>query len=146
MNPEKCLLGVKSLSRTYNICAKNSAAPRSHLCNSHFSNSEKSASIRKFIGKITFYHRFIPSAATLLIPLSSLLKKQKEVSPSWYLGQTALVRPFRIKVINYLVYPQESVPTHLQVDACNFSVGYVLQQYQNGICVFFFLLQEASTG
>ena len=142
MNPDKCVLGVPSLTFLGHTISPSGVLPLQDRVSAirQFPLPETQRQLRQFLGMITFYHRFIPSAAALLTPLTSLLKGKKrgqstKVTWSDAARQTFSDAKSALAEATLLVFPQESAPTRLQVDASEFAVGGVLQQYQNEMWV-----------
>ena len=92
--------------------------------------------LREFIGLVNFYRRFIPSCATILQPLNSLLKHTKRPSdaPVWTDDATTAFNRIKHALANasLLVHPTLDAPTSVITDASDVAVGAVLQQYING--------------
>src|SRR6201990_2466540 len=142
VNPDKCVLGVPSLTFLGHTISASGVQPLPDRVAAirQFPLLETQRQLRQFLGMITFYHRFIPSAAALLTPLTSLLKGKKrgqstKVTWSDAARQTFSDAKSALAEATLLVFPQESAPTRLQVDASEFAVGGVLQQYQNEMWV-----------
>src|ERR1700755_2369439 len=142
VNPDKCVLGVPSLTFLGHTISPSGVLPLQDRVSAirQFPLPETQRQLRQFLGMITFYHRFIPSAAALLTPLTSLLKGKKrgqstKVTWSDAARQTFSDAKSALAEATLLVFPQESAPTRLQVDASEFAVGGVLQQYQNEMWV-----------
>ena len=92
--------------------------------------------LRRFIGLVNFYHRFIPHCAELLHPLHQLLdSKTKSQELSW--NQTATTAFQNTKQAlghaTLLVYPKSDAPTCVVTDASDIAVGAVLQQFTEGM-------------
>lgn len=92
--------------------------------------------LREFIGLINFYRRFIPSCATTIKPLHSLLQHTKRPSdaPAWTDTTTAAFTNITNALANasLLFHPIPDAPTSIMTDASDVAVGAVLQQHVNG--------------
>ena len=95
--------------------------------------------LRKFIGLITFYHRFLPKAAELLAPLNELLrgysKKNRSLGIDWEKNATA-AQAFEnsknaIANASLLAYPSQDGQVSIHCDASLTSVGAVLQEWRD---------------
>ncbi|KAL7641867.1 UNVERIFIED_CONTAM: hypothetical protein RMT77_007741 [Armadillidium vulgare] len=142
VNPDKCVLGVPSLTFLGHTISSSGVLPLQDRVSAirQFPLPETQRQLRQFLGMITFYHRFIPSAAAFLTPLTSLLKGKKRRQSTKVTCTDAARQAFSdaksaLAEATLLVFPQESAPTRLQVDASEFAVGGVLQQYQNEMWV-----------
>ena len=92
--------------------------------------------LRRFLGLVNFYHRFISNGATLLQPLYMLLKQTKRPSdsPAWTDETTTVFETIKQALANatFLIHPVTNAPTNIMTDASDIAVGGVLQQYING--------------
>ena len=92
--------------------------------------------LRRFLGLVNFYHRFISNGATLLQPLHMLLKQTKCPSDSaaWTDETTTVSETVKQALANatLLIHPVTNAPTNIMTDASDVAVGAVLQQYING--------------
>ena len=106
----------------------------------NFVKPEKQRILRRYLGMVNYYHRFIPHCAEKLTPLNSLLieatEGQNRLSPKsnfkLYLTENVKVAFTESKQIlanaTLLVHPQPSAPLNITCDASDFAVGGVLQQ------------------
>jgi cleavage and polyadenylation specificity factor subunit 1 len=89
--------------------------------------------LRRFIGIINFYRRFIPHAAHIFSPLNELLKgkgKNKKALIKWNSEADAAFEKAKacLKTTAELSFPDTSLPTALVCDASDVAAGAVLQQ------------------
>ena len=140
VNPDRCVFGVPSLTFLGHTISASGVQPLPDRVAAirQFPLPETQRQLGQFLGMITFYHRFIPSAAGLLTPLTSLLKGKKRGQSTRITWSDAARKAFSdaktaLADATLLVFPQESAPTRLQVDASEFAVGGVLQQCQNEV-------------
>ncbi|KAI5721773.1 hypothetical protein M8J77_025546 [Diaphorina citri] len=89
--------------------------------------------LRKFLGMINFYRRFIPHLAQIQIPLNQLLtscKKNDKTPISWSETSEAAFKACKGELCKatLLYHPQTHAELALQVDASDFSIGGVLHQ------------------
>ena len=89
--------------------------------------------LRRFIGFVNFYHRFLPHCANLMQPLHDLLDSAKQTViwtdtalAAFHAAKEALAKA------TLLSYPQRDAPTLLMTDASDTAVGAVLQQHIRG--------------
>jgi cleavage and polyadenylation specificity factor subunit 1 len=89
--------------------------------------------LRRFIGMINFYHRFVPHLAGVLRPLHDLVNKRKrefhwsaEHATAYDLAKSGLASA------SLLAFPRSNVVTQVAADASDDAVGAVIQQYQAG--------------
>ncbi len=92
--------------------------------------------LRRFIGLVYIYHRFLPHCAELMIPLHALLSscKPKSQSLSWSDNAIAAFHATKkaLAAASLLCYPQSDAPTSLATDASDTAIGAVLQQHIEG--------------
>ncbi len=92
--------------------------------------------LRRFLGLVNIYHRFIPGGAAILRPLHSLLRhtKRPSDSPPWTDDTTASFDKVKHALANatLLVHPIPNAHTSVMTDASEVAVGAVLQQHING--------------
>ena len=112
----------------------------SAICN--FSLPERQKELRRFLGMVNFYHRFLPRCANYLTQLNhvlscSVLSNKKnsqnsnlplkwtdEAKTAFQTAKDALVGA------TLLVHPVHNAPINIMVDASDLAVGCMLQQYQ----------------
>lgn len=103
----------------------------------NFKKPNTVSELRKYLGIINFYHRFIKNAATLLAPLNNYLqgtvKKDK-----WPIAWTPEAKEAfeeskkLLAEVTLLAHPLENAKLALKTDAFNFAMGAVLEQFQEG--------------
>ena len=111
----------------------------------NFVKPEKQRALRRYLGMVNYYHRFIPHCAEKLTPLNNLLtagnEGQHRLSPKsnfeLHWTENASVAFTSSKQIlgnaTLLVHPQQSAPLNITCDASDFAVGGVLQQCINNV-------------
>ena len=94
-----------------------------------FPQPQSQRQLRRFIGLVNFYHRFLPHCAELMLPLHSLLKG-KSKSITWTDAATTSFNATKeaLAKASLLTYPTPDAPTCLTTDASDTAVGAVLQQ------------------
>lgn len=98
---------------------------------------ENEKELRRFLGMVNFYRRFIPKAAQQqanLHPLCSGNKKSKKIKIQW---TDELINDFekckqQLANAALLSHPTYNAPTSLWIDASDTGMGGVLQQFFNG--------------
>ena len=118
-----------------------------HKVNKHgiFPLPEKVDAIRKFpkpntvkglqeyLGMFNFYHRFVPSAASILQPLYSASSGKSKLVHWTSDMETAFTKSKKVLAdATLLVHPQNDAATSLTVDASDIAVGAVLEQQIQG--------------
>lgn len=134
----KCVFGVSSLTFLGHSISADGLQPLHDRVSAirSFPIPQTQRQLRKFLGMVNFYHRFIPAAADILRPLNSLLKpSRKGSSTSTKVDWTDAARDAfdsikeRLASSVLLVFPSTSAPTRIHTDASDFAVGAVLQQF-----------------
>ncbi|BHF73780.1 hypothetical protein SprV_0401686300 [Sparganum proliferum] len=90
--------------------------------------------LRRFLGMVNYYHRFLPNGATILQPLNSLLAHSKKT----VVMTEEAVRSFNdvkaaLACATALVHPRADAQLTLMTDASSTAVGTSLQQTVNGV-------------
>ena len=100
--------------------------------------------LRRFLGMINYYHRFLPHCATLLSPLNDMTVSTKTTNKT--VNSSNLVLEWTEDTISafvatkdalasatLLAHPIHGADTNIMVDASDVAVGGVLQQLQSGV-------------
>ena len=88
--------------------------------------------VQSFVGLCSYYHRFVRNFATIARPLTNLAKKRQpfiwedEQQKSFDDLKTALTTP------PILGHPNYDLPMEIHCDACDYGIGAVLLQRQDG--------------
>ena len=80
IGPEKCQFGTTELSFLgHHVCAEGiSPLPSAVDAVVNFVKPEKQRALRRYLGMVNYYHRFIPHCAAKLTPLNNLLTAANE--------------------------------------------------------------------
>ena len=94
--------------------------------------------LRRFLGMINFYRRFIPACAETLHPLNQLLSPAKHSKKSvlWSPEAEEAFSAIKAKLSNstLLSFPSSNAETALFADSSQTGCGAVLQQRTQGAC------------
>ena len=135
INPSKCELGVQKLRFLGHMIDHHGVHPCSDKVQAvqEFPLPVTASKLRKFLGLVNFYHRFLPNAAYTLQPLHKLLGATKGDSTKleWSSEATSAFTAAKEALANasLLIYPKSNAPTSIMCDASATAVGAVLQQY-----------------
>ena len=138
INPNKCLFGVPHLDFLGHHIDQNGITPLPEKVQAirNYPQPQSQRQLRRFIGLVNFYHRFLPHCADLMRPLHSLLSSSKPKSQAiiWTHTAEAAFQATKDALANasLLSYPKPDAPTCLMTDASDTAVGAVLQQHING--------------
>ena len=146
IGPEKCQFGTTELSFLgHHVCAEGiSPLPSAVDAIVNFVKPEKQRALRRYLGMVKYYHRFIPQCAAKLTPLNNLLTAANEghtrLSPKsnfdlkWdQNAESAFSESKQILANSLLVHPDHMAQINITCDASDVAVGGLLQQYLNGM-------------
>ena len=95
--------------------------------------------LRRFLGLVNYYRRFIPGCSRILTPLTNMLQQQKNKNAKIQIEREALTAFHNAKKaladftkLSYISNDNTSTLS-LTTDASGDSIGAVLQQKQNGL-------------
>ena len=136
INPSKCVFGEAQLQFLGHLVSADGIRPVPAKVEAiqKFPVPATYRQLREFLGLTNFYRRFLPDCATILQPLTDLLrgpaKSKNKPLPEWSPEADSAFR--RIKDIlvqaTLLAHPLPDSPLSLMVDASSVGVGGVLQQ------------------
>jgi len=101
----------------------------------NFKKPSNTTELRRYLGMINYYHRFINNAAKVLAPLNKHLigKKKKDKQPIIWTPETENAfheSKKQLAETTLLAHPLENAKLLLKTDASNNAMGAVLEQYQ----------------
>ena len=138
INATKCQFAVESLDFLgHHINASGIRPMAAKVADiREFPQPQSQRQLRKFLGMVMFYHRFLPHCAHTLAPLHDLAhaSNARNANLTW---TDACISAFNnIKTIladaTLLVHPDPNAHTSVAVDASSTALGGVLQQHQDG--------------
>ena len=144
---DKCQFGTTELSFLGHHVSAAGISPLASAVDAivNFVRPEKQRALRRYLGMINYYHRFIPNCADKLTPLNQLLTAANEghtrMSPKSYFdlkwnesANSAVIESKQILSNATLsVHPDHTAPLNITCDASVFAGGGVLQQYINNV-------------
>lgn len=137
INPTKCQFGTSSLEFLGHLVDSTGISPLTEKVQAiqDFPPPQSLTKLRKFLGLANFYRRFIPNCGTIMQPLTDLLSSKVKNKPI-QLTESQLTAFENIKSslasATLLLHPVPNASLCLMVDASDFAVGGVLQQWVNG--------------
>ncbi|BHF78719.1 hypothetical protein SprV_0602183300 [Sparganum proliferum] len=131
INPSKCVLGVPSLEFLGHQVDSEGLRPRPAKVEAvrNFPPATSKGQLQRFIGRVSFYGRFLPNCADFILSLARMLSGPK--IPLELTGEslTAFERMENsLARATFLTYPAPEAQLSLMVDASTVAVGTVLQQ------------------
>lgn len=132
INPQKCVLGVHQLQFLGHSVSKNGISPLNAKVKviRDFPTPTSQRQLRKFLGLVNFYHRFIPHCAQILQPLNSCLTPRgKDLQWTSEAAEAFSSIKDALAQATLLSHPQPCAPLAIMTDASDFAIGAVLQQF-----------------
>ena len=133
---DKCIFGASTIEFLGHDISGDGIRPLSSKVEAvnRFPRPTTVKQLQEFLGMINYYHRFIPNAAEILLPLYHLSSsKQKELEAwtpthehSFISAKNALAQAAT------LATPNNTNKLYLVTDASNIAIGAVLEQCNNG--------------
>lgn len=137
INPQKCQFGVAELDFLGHHITSEGITPLEDKVQAirDYPLPQSQRALRRFIGMVNFYHRFVPHCAKLMDPLHALLNSAKQSNQSITLDAptTAAFHATKNALANatLLSYPKNNTPTSLVTDASDTAIGATLQQFSD---------------
>ncbi|BHF73832.1 hypothetical protein SprV_0401691600 [Sparganum proliferum] len=136
LNVEKCTFGVSSLDFLGHHVDQHGIIPLLEKVQSilSFPVPKTLTQLRRFIGLLNYYRRFIPHCATTLAPLTDLLKskaKPIELPPAAHSAFEAAKKTLADATLLHHLSSDPHAQLFLTTDASNSAVGAVLHQQVN---------------
>lgn len=138
INVEKCQFGVSEIAFLGHQITKDGITPLPDKVQAilEYPPPTSIRSLRRFLGLVNFYRRFIPTCSTLLQPLEALLSTSQAESAAlpWdtVADQAFSAVKTKLAQATLLHHPSPTAPTSLMVDASSEAVGAALHQWING--------------
>ena len=137
LNPSKCAFGMESISYLGHQISSGGITPLDDRVSAikNFDRPESKKSLKKFLGMINFYHRFIPHAAALLAPLHGLTASDdRAASVTWTPEADAAFSAAKAALadVTQLAHPVKDAALSLSTDASSTAAGAVLHQRVGG--------------
>lgn len=134
INPVKCQFGKDTLCFLGHQVSATGIKPLKERVESirQFPFPASYKSLRRFLGLLNYYHRFIPKAAQVMAPLNELLKANNRFSPTfkWTSETTVAFRASKEALAQAVLLHHPKAKAHLllSVDASDEAIGAVLSQ------------------
>lgn len=138
ININKCQLGLPSVSFLGHEISVRGSKPLPDKVSAiiNFPRPKNVQDLRRFLGMLNFYRRFIPNAADHQTPLHGFLtnSKKNDKSPiSWTPDTITAYDLCKQDLANaaQLTHPSSRAPISLTTDASDHAIGAVVEQYEN---------------
>lgn len=139
LNASKCVFGVQEIEFLGYLVSPDGTKPIGDRVQAirNFSRPKTIRDLRRFLGALNFYRRFITGAAKLQVPLHGLLSGPAVKSSTEINWTPALEEAFNkckesIADAALLAHPDSSAPLAIVTDASDSAIGSVLQQQVQG--------------
>ena len=134
LHPSKCELGKPSLEFLGHIVDKDGIRPLDSKIAAvrDFPRPTTQRQLRKFLGMINFYHRFVPGIATILDPIYTLLScTRAQAELQWSDASISAFNQAKVALAKatLLSHPVQDAITAIMTDASDIATGAVLQQF-----------------
>lgn len=138
INLNKCVFGQEEISFLGYTINKTGIKPLESKVSAirNFPQPTTVSQLKRFLGMINFYRRFIPHAAHIQIPLLECCtgNKKKDQTPIvWTEERLIAFQQCKDTLANatLLVHPVPNAPVSIEVDASAFAIGGVVHQFSN---------------
>ncbi|CAK8676854.1 unnamed protein product [Clavelina lepadiformis] len=134
VNKDKCILGADSLTFLGHKLSKHGVQPLESKVKAiiDFPKPTNMRDLRRFLGMINFYRRFIPKCSTLLAPLNKMIKpSQRGKKPiDWITEANEAFDKVKDELANTVTldFPVRNSMTRLYTDASLYAAGGLLTQ------------------
>ena len=135
LNVAKCEFGKTSIGFLGHRVDKEGAKPLPDKVQAilKFARPVTVKGLQEFVGMVNFYHRFIPAAANIMRPLfQAIAGKPKELVWTTNADEAFTTAKRALAEATMLVHPRLHAPTAVTVDASDYAVGGVLEQFFDG--------------
>ena len=135
VNVAKCRFGLNKIDFLGHLITQHGITPLPSKVDAvrQFQQPSTVKGLQEFVGMVNFYHRFIPAAAKIMMPLFAALSGK----PKTLVWSEDMMKSFQdtksaLAGAAMLTHPRHNVPISLTVDASDHAVGAVLQQLVHG--------------
>ena len=139
INPTKCVFGEAEVKYLGHTISGSGTKPLETSVSAirEFPKPKTVQDLRRFLGMINFYRRFIPHAAQTQTPLHQYLnsaRKNDKTIVEWTEEAEAAFETCKTELANaaLLAHPAENLPLRIITDASDYAIGGVLEQHSNG--------------
>ena len=135
INPAKCDFGKPQVEFLGHIVSSRGISPLPSRVQAiiDFPKPNTKSQLRRFVGMINFYRRFLPQIATTLAPLFKLVDKSRSKEITWSEQATTAFEKAKsdLAQATILAFPRTTDPLAITTDASSEAVGGVLQQWHD---------------
>lgn len=132
INKSKCVFGVAELDYLGHRINADGITPLPDRVTAILAASEPRTAkgLRRFLGQVAFYHRFIPGAAAIMTPLNDMLRG-KATDLLWSDASRTAFREAKKALADatLLFHPSDDSRLALHVDASDIAIGAALMEF-----------------
>ena len=135
ISPQKCKFGVSQIEFLGHMVDDKGVRPLPEKVQAitAYPKPKSVKEMQTYLGMINFYHRFLPSAASVLRPLyASVSGKTKSIQWTSMMEKAFVDSKVAVAQATMLTHPRQDAPTSLTVDASDVAIGGVLSQLVDG--------------
>ena len=139
IRPEKCVFGCDSLDFLGHHLNSHGIQPLPSKVAviSKFIRPKSVRQLRRFIGLVNYYHRFLPGVARIMQPLHAVCKQHQSPADhiiEWTPSSDTAFNDVKhlLSTATLLAHPLPNAPLSLSADASDTGVGASLEQWQGG--------------
>lgn len=138
INGDKCHFALESVAFLGHVVTKDSILPMPAKVEAidNFPRPKTRQELRRFIGMLNFYRRFMPNAAEIQLPLQELLgpcRKNDRTVIIWSANKLAAFDACKLMLrqATMLAHPSPNAMLAIMTDASDVGMGAAIQQYVN---------------
>lgn len=131
INPAKCVFAADSLIFLGHVINAKGSCPNPDSVDAirKWPLPKTKKELQRFLGSLNFYHRFIPNAANMQIPLyATATAVTKRDGPLTWTDESRKSFDACREALAHTAHPFSNAPLRLSTDASNVAVGAVLEQ------------------
>lgn len=140
INPVKCVFGVNKIEFLSHQISSDGIEPSPAKVKAirQYPKPTNIIELRRYLGVINFYRRFLPGAATILAPLNSYLRESRKNDKRPIVWNPASEHAFEeskrlIANATMLAHSVAGAKLSITTDASDVATGAVLEQFHNGL-------------
>ena len=139
LNKEKCIFAAGEITFLGHHVSENGVAPLESKVEAvrNFTKPSTMKGLRRFLGMVNFYRRFLPGAAKAMAPLHALLSpnkvSRKPIEWNELANESFCAIKQKLAEATMLAFPVLNAPTQLITDASDSAIGAVIQQTVEGV-------------
>ena len=138
INKSKCVFGVSELEYLGHLVTTDGIRPLTSCVEAiqQFSTPQTRGELKRFLGMINYYHRFLPGIAPVLAPLHVVSAgRGKDITWTPQCQKSFDEAKTALSNVTLLHHPRSDAKTSITVDASESAIGAQLEIFQKGLWV-----------